>query len=231
MKSTIVWELVLENKIIYGERLKEQRLELGLTQSYVIDKLGIGKSTIINWEQGSTFPTLVHLVELKELGFDINYLITGVKAEKGKNNAPPEPYAYIPVYPTEVCAGNGVDAFDSTPLYFHAFRESWLKDRGYYANKLAVIKIKGESMAPDLLNGDYVLINMASNQPKTGCIFVVRIGQELLAKFIEVRIDGSIVLKSRNSFYENIVISPKNVEYQEFQIIGEIVEGSREYIS
>ncbi|UNM95687.1 helix-turn-helix domain-containing protein [Ignatzschineria rhizosphaerae] len=215
---------------IYGERLREQRLELGLTQAVLIEKLGIGKSTIINWEQGSTYPTLLHLVELKKLGFNIDYLFSGEGALVTAAT-PPEPYAYIPVYSTEVCAGTGVDAFDSEPLYYHAFREAWLRERGYYASKLAVTKIMGESMVPDLLHGDYVLINMANNQPKTGCIFVVRIGQELLAKFIEVRLDRSIVLKCRNPFYENIVISPSDAESHGFHIVGEIVEGAREYLN
>lgn len=220
----------MSNESIYGERLREQRLKLGLTQANLIEKLGIGKSTIINWEQGSTYPTLVHLVELKKLGFNLEYLFSGEGVPSGAT-PPPESYDYIPVYPTEVCAGNGLDAFDATPLYHHAFRSAWLKERGYYPSKLGVIKIKGESMAPDLLNGDYVLINMDSNLPKTGCIFVVRIGQELLAKFIEVRFDGTIVLKSRNNFYENIEITPSQAESDGFHIVGEIVQGSREYLN
>lgn len=216
--------------MVYGERLRAQRMALELTQAILIEKLDIGKSTIINWEKGVTFPTLIHLVELRKLGFNLEYLFSG-EGSLVTPPPPPEPYVYVPVYPTEVCAGNGIDAFDATPLYYHAFREAWVKERGYFVSKLAITKIKGESMVPDLLHGDYVLINMANNTPKTGCMFVVRIGQELLAKFIEIQFDGTIILKCKNDFYKDMVITPIDAESDGFHVIGEIVEGSREYLN
>lgn len=223
----------MEDHKIYGERLKNQRILLGLTQADIIEKLKIGKSTIISWEQGSTFPTLVHISEFEKIGFDVNYLLTG-KIKKALDIDPcdaPEKFSYIPVYPNEVCAGDGLDAFDSEPLYHHAFRDEWLNTREYNAKKLAIIRIKGDSMIPVLQNGDYVLINTASHIPKTGCIFVVRIGTELLAKYIEIQFDGSINLKCRNDFYDDMVISPEQAELDGFSVVGEIVQGSREYLN
>lgn len=58
------------------ERLKEMRVKAGLTQQELGEKLGLGKSTISEWESGKRMPGL-ELVEdiAKALGIDPWYLM------------------------------------------------------------------------------------------------------------------------------------------------------------
>jgi transcriptional regulator with XRE-family HTH domain len=37
-----------------GERIKKRRLELGLSQKQVGEKLGVTSFTVLNWEKGKT---------------------------------------------------------------------------------------------------------------------------------------------------------------------------------
>lgn len=215
-----------------GDRLKEERLRIGLSQVDFVTAIGSSKTTVFSWEKGETFPNSIHLEKMHHLGMDIQYIVTGERKSFliGSINSTDE-FLQIPVYPAEVCAGNGIDAFDQDPLYHHAFRKDWIKLRGFTPSELAIIKIKGDSMEPVLQNGEYVLLNRGSKQPKTGCIYVVRIGTELLAKYVEMQIGGNIVLRSKNTFYHDIVISPSEMENSNVEILGEIVQGSREYIN
>ena len=59
------------------ERLKAERERLQLTQPRVGELLGVGKTTVINWEKGASAPTAVHLAVLSVLGVDVLYVLTG----------------------------------------------------------------------------------------------------------------------------------------------------------
>lgn len=61
---------------LISERLREMRMKAGLTQKDLGDKLGLGKSTISEWESGKRMPGL-ELVEdiARALGIDPGYLM------------------------------------------------------------------------------------------------------------------------------------------------------------
>ncbi|WP_296187933.1 helix-turn-helix domain-containing protein [Pseudomonas sp. UBA1879] len=63
-----------------GARLREQRYAAGLTQDQVAEKLGVSKRTQGNYEAGSSDATASYLcVVERELGFDVAYILSGVK--------------------------------------------------------------------------------------------------------------------------------------------------------
>ncbi len=58
-------------KNIFGKRLKELRLENGLSQKQLADSIGYGKSIISGWETGIYQPTLPSLVAIAKF-FDVS---------------------------------------------------------------------------------------------------------------------------------------------------------------
>lgn len=60
-----------------GERLKEERELLGLTQPQFAEAAGAAKRTLIDWEKGATAPNAVQLSALREIGVDVLYVLTG----------------------------------------------------------------------------------------------------------------------------------------------------------
>ncbi|MGX7200641.1 helix-turn-helix domain-containing protein [Enterococcus nangangensis] len=50
-----------------GERLKERRGQLHLTQEEVAEKMAISRQTISNWENGRSYPDIERMVRLSEL--------------------------------------------------------------------------------------------------------------------------------------------------------------------
>lgn len=65
-----------------GKRLEQLRNEHGLVQPQLAELCGVSKKTIIEYEKDRTSPTAVFLAVLAEKGWDIQYIITGVRTEE-----------------------------------------------------------------------------------------------------------------------------------------------------
>lgn len=65
-----------------GERLKEERSRLGLSQTELGAVAGVGKTTQINYEKDSGSPTANYLIAVATVGVDMVYVLTGVRAQR-----------------------------------------------------------------------------------------------------------------------------------------------------
>ena len=63
-----------------GDRLKEERERLGLTQPAFAEIAGVSKRTVIDWQNGVSSPTATQLAALMAAGLDGAYLLTGLRA-------------------------------------------------------------------------------------------------------------------------------------------------------
>lgn len=70
---------VIALKMGIGDRLKEERKRLKIAQSSIMERLGTTKKTIINWENGQSSPSADQIVLLERLGYDISYVLIGVR--------------------------------------------------------------------------------------------------------------------------------------------------------
>ena len=68
---------------------------------------------------------------------------------------------------------------DEQPI---TFKKSWFEKRGYIAEKLLALKIKGESMEPTLYEDDTVVINTLDITPKDGDVYAVNYEGEPVVK-------------------------------------------------
>lgn len=62
------------------ERFKAERERLGFTQPEVAALTAVGKTTVINWEKGSSSPTAAQLEKLSKFGMDVLFVVTGTHA-------------------------------------------------------------------------------------------------------------------------------------------------------
>lgn len=62
---------------VIGNRIKEERERLGLTQVEFAAEANAGKRTLADWEKGSTTPTAAQLNALMSIGVDVTYIVTG----------------------------------------------------------------------------------------------------------------------------------------------------------
>jgi transcriptional regulator with XRE-family HTH domain len=82
-----------------GARLREQRTANGLTQDQVAEKLGVSKRTQGNYESGASDAPAAYLsVVGRELGFDVPYILNGVRSTLGSDALDPIEDAIIKKY-------------------------------------------------------------------------------------------------------------------------------------
>ncbi len=61
----------------FGQRLREERLRLGLTQEELADAAGVQRATVYQYEKGSRRPSLDFLIELLPVGLSWRYMMFG----------------------------------------------------------------------------------------------------------------------------------------------------------
>ena len=60
-----------------GDRLKEERLKLGLSQTKIAEIGGVQKNSQINYEKNNSQPDAIYLEKISKIGCDILYIVTG----------------------------------------------------------------------------------------------------------------------------------------------------------
>ena len=50
-----------------GEKLKSSRLNAGMTQEQIAEKINVSRQTISNWENGKSLPDVISLIEISDL--------------------------------------------------------------------------------------------------------------------------------------------------------------------
>ncbi|QXI02278.1 helix-turn-helix domain-containing protein [Pseudomonas monsensis] len=81
-----------------GERLKEERSRLGLSQTDLGAAGGVGKTTQINYEKGSGSPDAKYLAAAAELGVDVLYVVTGERKPTAAGSISTEAEKFLEVY-------------------------------------------------------------------------------------------------------------------------------------
>lgn len=65
----------------FGNRLKEQRKKLGLTQTEIAEKCGISARMWGDYERGKYFPRNENLLAIEQAGIDMNYVQHGNRVQ------------------------------------------------------------------------------------------------------------------------------------------------------
>lgn len=66
----------------FGDRLKEERVRLGLSQAAFAEKCAIHRNTQIKYESGERFPDLQYLESIEGIGVDVQFLYGGVRRDE-----------------------------------------------------------------------------------------------------------------------------------------------------
>lgn len=64
----------------YGERLREERIRLGLSQPELAAACGVSRNSQINYEAEKNSPAISYFQHAADRGMDIAYVISGVRA-------------------------------------------------------------------------------------------------------------------------------------------------------
>lgn len=61
----------------FGERLKEERLRVGMSQIELANAIGMSQGSQTLYETAKRNPDMAYLIAIQELGLDAAYIVTG----------------------------------------------------------------------------------------------------------------------------------------------------------
>ncbi len=112
----------------------------------------------------------------------------------------PLDWADIPRLPLGASAGPGTIAADLAPVDRLRFSARWLRQQGLEPAMLSVIEVEGDSMEPNLRDGDEILVDRTPRPLRAG-LHVIRLDDVLLVKRLEPGPAGTLRIISDNPAY------------------------------
>ncbi len=107
---------------------------------------------------------------------------------------------------------------------YYAFRKDWLTTKGN-RNNMVLMDIFGNSMEPEMKDGDTILIDESQKDILAGAIYAVGIDDTIMVKRVEKH-PNKLVLLSDNKDYSPIYLQGN--EINSVRIIGKVIWISRE---
>lgn len=196
------------------------------SQNELAAAMHINRSAITQARKKNAVPDkwLLQLYRLFNLSPD--WLETGngptfLRAGSGREDG----FTNIPKVKARLCAGDGSFEVGSEIEGYYAFRQEWLHRKGV-ADKMVLLDIFGNSMAPELKDGDTVLIDESQKDVLAGALYAVGIDDAIMVKRLEKH-PGKLVLLSDNRDYGPIFL--ENGDMDKARIIGKVIWSCREF--
>lgn len=216
----------------FGDRLKEVRGEL--TQAEFADILGIPQVTLGNYERGRNEPRF-EFIEKVCSRFEINveWLLFGTGNRRGGPTGVAKPTCdvdliMIPMVEARLSAGPGSLETSGECERSYAFRSDFLHRKGNPGD-MVLMRVEGDSMQPEIMHNDVVLIDRSKTQIRLGRIFAVGFEEAIYLKRIDM-LPGKIVLKSANPAYPPVELDIREQQGDSFRVIGQVLWSGREYV-
>lgn len=202
----------------FGERLEQLIERKKVSRRTLATMSGTTEASIRNYIKGRMPQIDVAYKIAKILGVSLDELISGTLTTPSMSDE----YAFIPVYSVKVSAGHGFANGNEEDIVRRlAFRKNWLNFRGLKESNLALVMTQGDSMEPTLHSGNSLLIDASNKNLTDGCIYVIRVGNELYAKRLQKQFNGCVRLISDNKEYDDQLVQPDEVD--QLQIVGKVV--------
>ncbi|MEZ5681936.1 MAG: S24 family peptidase [Erythrobacter sp.] len=125
-------------------------------------------------------------------------------------------FVSVPRLPLDASAGPGSYSAEEISFDNYRFSRRWLREMGLDGADLSAIRVEGDSMEPLLRSGDEIFVDR--NKRAGEGVHVVRIGDALHVKQVQVTAPGRIALISANEAYAPIELGREEVE-----VIGRVV--------
>lgn len=223
-----------------SERMKQARIEAGLSQAELAKQLGAGQSTIASIENGRNQSSgrLVEIAQLlqvnpswlasgqgpRKAGADIDEVKASDQIVVWENLAdlpPDENRAWIDRYDLMCSAGSGIVQWEIRQKRALPFTIDFFKAIGSKPEHCRLANARGNSMEPFLFDRDMIMIDISKTAVRDGNIYAVRFEEETLVKQLFKQAGGALMLHSYNAKYPDRIV-PASDETS-FQVIGQVI--------
>ncbi|UZR27468.1 XRE family transcriptional regulator [Methylococcus mesophilus] len=161
------------------------------------------------------------LADLDRKVFDSN--LSAADIEKVlEERFPTSAVVMVPRYDVHGSAGGGAVNHTEHVIEYVAFDPAWVREvLRVSPDKLCLIGVRGTSMEPTLLNGEVILVDRTLSEIRDSDVYVIEYEGNLLIKRIQLRLDGTVVIKSDNTAYEPEILTSEDA--QRLSVVGRVV--------
>lgn len=208
-----------ESDLELNDKFLKFRAEQALTQEQLAKKLEVSKGLIAAIEQNQRAVSMKMVNKIKEIfGVDIFQSGDAVKL--------PSNIISIPFYPVKAAAGEGTEVPEYAEKDVLHFDKRWLQAVvGHNPEHLSLIRAEGDSMLPDIQDGDLLMVDDSIREVIPNKTFVIKQDDKYRVKKLKAEFTGEILIISNNPNY------PVEVMNKETEIIGQVVwNGSKESV-
>ncbi len=198
----------------FASRLKAIRKKLKLTQQGLADSLSEKQTKIkdIETSKQRVSPEFAYKVE-KLYNIDFKWLLTGEgDMFRGKMD---EDYIEIPVFCEVECSTDPCCYIDNKhPTDYINMSKTLLKQINANITTSHIIKVRGDSMEPVILDRDKVLADSSKKQLLNNKIYIIRVEDTLMVKRLQKLPKGIINVISENKKYNSYTLKPDEDNYE-----------------
>lgn len=217
---------------IIGERLREIRRKLGITQGELASLVGVSETTVWNWENGRREPRSSEINKLaKVLGVSIAYLMgeTDMDHENIKKGSI-QPVIEIPILDQTLIAcagqGNGTDN-----IYAKAEQSIFMPASSFgvisvdIEKKPFAVTVEGDSMEGAGIPDKSIVVVNPAEEIYDGDPVLVTFGimHQIAIKWIFFKRNGNIELRAANPAYSPLIFTKEDIENDMIKIIGKVM--------
>ena len=204
------------------------------TYAELADSLSLTKQTVaqarVKGVPPSWIPKAAKLFNVSTdwLFFGQEPVTTGVSGEAAasKQNSGVD-VLMIPLVEARLSAGQGSFQTDGKTVRYYTFNADFLYRKGQPAS-MVLMRVSGDSMQPEILNNDIVLIDQSQKDLFPGRIYAVGFDEAIYIKRVDM-LPGKVILKSANPDYPPLELDVRGQLGDSFRVIGQVLWSSREY--
>ncbi len=195
-----------------------------LSQSSLAKNLSISRAAITQAKKNDSIP-IKWIIELSRMhNLNPDWLEKGAGQKNLSQNNYHLIFQEVPKVKAILSAGGG--SFETVPEIeeYYSFRKDWLRKKGQ-PKEMVLMSIFGNSMEPELKDGDTVLIDQSQKAVLSGAIYAVGFDDAIVVKRLEQR-SKELVLLSENERYP--IMRFKDEEMSHVRILGKVIWVCRE---
>ncbi|MDE0101262.1 MAG: S24 family peptidase [Bryobacterales bacterium] len=169
--------------------LKAASLAIGRNRTYLQQYVDRGIPAVLGYRDSETLAGMLRC-DPEELRHEVTPKRRPMKRRPSRIPAglPGAPVATIPEVTVEVSAGAGTlaEEFVSETALWHWPENMIRHEAGAEPGNLRILRVRGNSMEPELGDGDRIVVDVSRRLPATGETFVLWDGIGLVVKHVEV---------------------------------------------
>jgi phage repressor protein C with HTH and peptisase S24 domain len=202
------------------DRLR-QLIAIAGTATALAKKTGISQSGLSRYLAGGEPSRRVLVALAQAAGVRVLWLATGEGPQfiADPDAAPKQSnLTLLPFYDVPDTSRNDVAIANKPNFTSHAFCRFWLKGNGLDSNDLAVMQVKGDSMAPTLHDGDIILIDAHAREVEDDKVYLIKDSGNLLIRRLQVEVGARIRALTDNPAHREFTTTA-----EELDVIGRVV--------